>query len=262
MLFRLPARPAEKYSCQLFPAARVIVQRKAKGAVMEQERAAVETSKKCTKAAGMRGIVIRLTPVLAAGSLFTAALIGFNDKGASANTPEQSTVPDVTVQIGPEILNALRETAFLEVLVMEASQRLERNMADYIAIVRLGSIHIEALYEFHVTAGVNLSRLTERHIQVERLGEITRVTVTIPWPVVTGIRCTGREYGVTESFLFRRSNELIHITLSDLDFQARTLVEDRCKRMGIVDQAADYARLEIESLLKRLGADVVVVRFE
>lgn len=32
--------------------------------------------------------------------------------------------------------------------------------------------------------------------------------------------------------------------------------------MGIVDQAADYARLEIESLLKRLGADVVVVRFE
>lgn len=229
---------------------------------MEQERAAVETGSKCTKASGMRGIVIRLTPVLAAGSLFTAALIGFKDSGASETTTEQRAVPDVTVQIGPEILNALRETAFLEVLVMEASQRLERHMADYISIVRLGSIHIEALYVFQVTAGVNLSRLTERHVQVERRGESTRVTVTVPWPVVTGIRCTGREYGVTESPCFRRSSELIHITLSDLDVQARTLVEDRCRRMGMVDQAADYARLEIESLLKRLGADVVVVRFE
>lgn len=229
---------------------------------MEQERVTVETSKKCTKASGMRGIVIRLTPVLAAGSLFTAALIGFKDKKVSEGTLEQRVVPDVSVQIGPEILNALRKTAFLEVLVMEASQRLERHMVDYIAIVRLGSIHVEALYEFQVTAGVNLSRLTERHIQVDRPGESTRVTVTVPWPVITGIRCTGREYGVTESPFFRRSNDMIHISLSDLDVQARTLVEDRCRRMGIVDQAADYARLEIESLLKRLGADVVVVRFE
>lgn len=229
---------------------------------MNQGTVTMETGVKSMRASRTWGIVMRLTPVFLAGALFIAAVTGFKDQNKSGKTLEQRAVPDARVQIGPEVLNAMREIAFLDVLVMETSQRLERHMADYIAIVRLGSISIDAIYEFQVTAGVNLSRVTARHIRVENRREGTRVTVTVPWPVITGIRCTGQVYEITESLFFRRSNDLIHITLADLDVHARTLVEERCRRMGIVEQAADYARLEIEALLKRLGADVVVVRFE
>jgi hypothetical protein len=221
----------------------------------------VERMKKSIRSRKTR-IALRLIPVAVAAVILCFALIQSRqpDERRDRSVAGRAT-PDSVVQIGPEILNALQEVARLEVLVGNVDQELGRHLEDIFVGMRIGEININARYNYQITAGIDLSRVTARDIEVDYPGGDCRVTVTLPWPDITGIRRIGTDTDVSESTFFRRSNALTHETLAQMEARARELVEERCREMGIVDMAADSCRSEIESLLMRIGADVVVVRF-
>lgn len=208
------------------------------------------------------GTALRIAPVLAAAILFTIALVlSRAPEETRESSPWEKAMPDTVIMMGPEVVEALREVSVLDVLQMDASQPISRDLEDTIFGIRLGNVMIEAEYSFMISAGIDLAEVSHRDIAIDFPGGLTRITATLPWPRVTGIYCINRSYSVSESIVFRKSDEIIAAALAQMDIEAEARVEERIMGMGLVDRAAEAGRSKVEELLLSFGADLVLVRY-
>lgn len=180
---------------------------------------------------------------------------------SSDDTLSDRIEPDSIVYIGADILDSFAEIAILNVYAVEVSQSLSRNLTDIAMSQTIGEININATYKYQITAGIDLTKVSSDDIIIERVGDFIRVTLTIPWPEVTGIYMLDENYLVHETMFFRNSNATVFFTLEQMDSRVRNLVESRVRQQGFVRQASLAAVEEIENLVQRLGADIAVVKF-
>jgi len=162
------------------------------------------------------------------------------------------------VRPSPNVVTAIRELRRLE----SAEYHLERVMDVKDQQSRaFGLLEVEdallLVVAGDVTAGVDLSELSERDVVVER--EAGRVRVTLP-----GAKILSSRLDSDKTYVHSRSTDLLAKHNPKLESEARARAEKELAgaalEAGILDKASSGARRTVEDLLRALGFRDVEVR--
>jgi hypothetical protein len=108
-----------------------------------------------------------------------------------------------------------------------------------------------------VTAGVDLSELTEGDVQVDKAND--RVVVTLPPARILSVRLDNEH-----SWVFSRTTDVLAKRQEDLETRARREAESTLEQAaiggGILDRARESAESTVTSLIRSLGYSSVTVR--
>jgi hypothetical protein len=108
-----------------------------------------------------------------------------------------------------------------------------------------------------VTAGVDLSELTDGDVQVDKAND--RVVITLPPPRILSVRLDNEH-----SWVFSRTTDALAKRQEDLETRARREAESTLEQAalggGILDRARESAETTVTSLVRSLGYSSVTVR--
>ena len=181
-------------------------------------------------------------------------------KGGSALLPQ----PTATFRPGPTVIQAIQRKAKLETVAMTISG--DTTVTKEHGLLGVCSESLTYLAYYEVSAGIDLSRITESSVQVSEDGypEQASVVVTLPPPEILH-----NELNTTDSRIIAQdttkwipgcSHEIATMTV-EAQQQLREYAASAAREKGILKMAETNAGEELQRLLSEVGYRNVTIRY-